>query len=81
MAKIRTVSENSADEMLALVYDRITGGAGSVGNILKVQSLLPPSLATHYDFYRTIMFGRSPLRRVDREMIAVVVSQINQCHN
>ena len=26
------------------------------------------------------MYGKSPLRRTDREMIAVVVSAINQCH-
>jgi AhpD family alkylhydroperoxidase len=26
------------------------------------------------------MFGKSPIRRTDREMIAVVVSTINQCH-
>ncbi len=30
--------------------------------------------------YKTLMYGKSPLRRTEREMIAVVVSAINQCH-
>jgi alkylhydroperoxidase family enzyme len=30
--------------------------------------------------YSTIMFGDSPLSRTQREMIAVVTSQVNECH-
>jgi alkylhydroperoxidase family enzyme len=30
-------------------------------------------------FYGTVMFGESPLSRSQREMIAVVTSQINEC--
>lgn len=31
------------------------------------------------DLYMTIMFGKSPLKRVQREMMAVVVSSSNNC--
>ena len=31
------------------------------------------------DLYMTIMFGQSPLRRVHRELLAVVVSKANDC--
>ncbi|MCS5624967.1 MAG: carboxymuconolactone decarboxylase family protein, partial [Candidatus Marinimicrobia bacterium] len=40
----------------------------------------PESLAAHVQLYKTIMYGKSPIRRTDREMIAVVISTINQCH-
>jgi len=30
--------------------------------------------------YSTIMFGDSPLTRAQREMIAVVTSEVNECH-
>ncbi|MCK4980999.1 MAG: carboxymuconolactone decarboxylase family protein [Candidatus Delongbacteria bacterium] len=34
----------------------------------------------HYDLYLEIMRKRSPLSRAQREMMAVVVSLINECH-
>lgn len=33
----------------------------------------------HYQFYITIMRRPGPLSRIQREMIAVVVSSINEC--
>lgn len=30
--------------------------------------------------YRTIMFGPSPLTRLERELVATVVSEANGCH-
>jgi uncharacterized peroxidase-related enzyme len=44
-----------------------------------IQSLNPESIVNHMDLYMTIMFGKSPLKRVQREMIAVVVSNNNDC--
>ena len=38
------------------------------------------SLEAHLDVYKTIMFGRSPLTRRQREMIGVTVSVLNHCH-
>ena len=54
--------------------------AGHVANILAVHSLNPAALGAHFDLYRTLMFGRSELKRSLREMIAVVVSKTNECH-
>lgn len=31
------------------------------------------------DLYRTVMYGKHGLSRVERELIAVVVSAVNQC--
>lgn len=44
-----------------------------------IQSLNPDALETHLDMYMSIMFGKSPLKRATREMIAVVVSCANNC--
>lgn len=80
MAWIETVSEDDAEGKLSEVYRRIAGRSGGVANILKVQSLHPEGLSGHFSFYRTLMFGESPLSRAERESIAVVVSAENECH-
>ena len=62
-------------------YDRFSDPrGGGIDHILKIHSLNPPSLLAHHDFYRTVMRGKSPLSRIQREMIAVVVSAVNRCH-
>ncbi|RKZ12939.1 hypothetical protein DRQ32_02620 [bacterium] len=49
-------------------------------NILRIHWINPPVLEQHYGFYRKLMYGKSPLTRAQREMIAVVVSAANECH-
>lgn len=49
-------------------------------NISRISSIHPGALRAHLSFYRTLVKGASPLSRVRREMIAVTVSQINDCH-
>jgi alkylhydroperoxidase family enzyme len=34
----------------------------------------------HYELYRVLMYGSSPLSRIRREMVAVAVSAANGCH-
>jgi hypothetical protein len=48
-----------------------------VDNILKIHSLHPTSLRSHYDFYKLVMHGPGPLSRIQRERIAAVVSTVN----
>ena len=80
MAWIRTIDEDQADGKLRQLYARMTEPWGGVDNILKIHSLNPDSLQGHFEFYRALMRGRSPLSRVQREMIAVTVSAANRCH-
>lgn len=49
-------------------------------NILASHSLNREALAAHVRLYRAIMFGESPLSRVEREALAVAVSAANDCH-
>ncbi len=80
MAWIHMIDEDEAEGRLAKLYERLVEPWGGVDNILKIHSLNPPSLTAHFELYKTVMRGRSPLSRVQREMIAVVVSAANQCH-
>jgi alkylhydroperoxidase family enzyme len=74
------IDEDKADGELKALYGRLTEPWGGVDNILKIHSLNPASLRGHFEFYKTLMRGRSPLDRTRREMIAVVVSAANRCH-
>ena len=49
-------------------------------NILRIHGVHPRVMRFHYDLYRELMHGLGPLARVQREMIAVVVSAANGCH-
>ena len=80
MGWIRTIDERDASGRLGELYKRLMEPGGGVDNILKIHSLNPASLAGHADYYRTLMRGRSLLTRVQREMVAVVVSAANKCH-
>lgn len=81
MAFIRMIEEKLAEGDLKNQYDQVKDPkTGRVDHILKIHSLNPPSLKGHYDFYRTLMFGKSDLSRRQREMIALVVSSLNHCH-
>lgn len=80
MAWIRMIDEQDAEGKLSELYRRMKEPDGSVDNILKIHSLNPDSLQGHFEFYRSLMSGRSPLTRTQREMIAVTVSAANRCH-
>ena len=79
MAYIRYTSPADASPELAALHDRYSDRQGKLDNILRVHSLNPPSMEHHYDLYRHLMAGPSPLSRVQREMIAVAVSVENDC--
>ena len=49
-------------------------------NIIQIHSVHSKVMKQHYDLYLEIMRKRSPLSRAQREMMAVLVSLINECH-
>ena len=55
-------------------------GGDRFDNILSCCSLNPTVLRAHIALYRAIMFGDSPLSRVEREAVAACVSAANNCH-
>ena len=79
MAWIDVIDEDSADGELADLYEQIRSSRGKVANIMKVHSLHPEAMEKHLEFYLTIMFKRAGLSREQRELVATVVSSINDC--
>lgn len=79
MPHIEVIQPEQAEGYLKEIYDDLTKSRGKVAEVHKIQSLNPKSIVNHMDLYMTIMYGRSPLKRVKREMMAVVVSKANNC--
>lgn len=48
-------------------------------NIIQIHGVHSRVMRHHYDLYVELMRGRGPLSRIQREMIAVVVSAENAC--
>ena len=51
-----------------------------IDHIMSVHSLNPRALAAHQALYSSAMAGTGSFRKVDRELVAFVVSQLNDCH-
>ncbi len=79
MAFIDIITPEDSEGELKEVYDQVIKSRGGVAEVLRLHSLNPKSLTNHVDLYMTIMFGKSPLKRKVREMVAVVVSKANNC--
>ncbi|MFT7474027.1 MAG: alkylhydroperoxidase family enzyme [Verrucomicrobiales bacterium] len=68
-------------EVLAEKYDDVVDkDFGRVDNIMAIHSLNPAGLAAHNALYISAMSGTGTLRKVERELIAYVVSLENHCH-
>lgn len=78
MPWIRWIDEPDAAGRLNELYAHC-GGARGIDHILKIHSLDPESLDCHYRYYAHLMRGPSGLSRAERELIAVVVSTVNEC--
>jgi alkylhydroperoxidase family enzyme len=79
MAYIETVPPGEAKGRLASIYETAVGRAGRVYEILRIQSPNPATLEASMKLYTTVMHGPSPLTRIEREAMAVVVSRANDC--
>lgn len=49
-------------------------------NIIQIHRIHPRVMRQHYELYVELMRGPGPLSRVQREMVALVVSATNGCH-
>ena len=73
--------EDLWDGELAGLKDRVTDPKWKrVDWVLRIHALDAGSMNAHDVLYRQAMRSTKTLRKVEREMIAVVVSQINECH-
>ena len=80
MPHIRQIEVEEATGSLAKEYEAAIARAGKVFNIVKAMCLNPNVLKRSMALYKAIMFGPSELSRVERELLATVVSTANDCH-
>ncbi|MFT5048789.1 MAG: alkylhydroperoxidase family enzyme [Chlamydiales bacterium] len=82
MAWIDIIKEGSAEAgPLADLHARsVDPVSGRVDDILRVHSLHPEGWSAHLALYGAVMGGTPGLRKVERELIALVVSRQNGCH-
>jgi alkylhydroperoxidase family enzyme len=79
MPWIEQVPVERATGLLKQLFDEALQRAGRVWHIVHIMSLNPPALRDSIGFYATIMFGASPLSRMQRELLATVVSAELHC--
>lgn len=80
-AWIRTLDEGEAAGKLADLYALLADpDTGRVDHVLRAHSLHVEGLEAHWAVYRSAMAGTPSFRKVDRELVAYVVSAENGCH-
>jgi alkylhydroperoxidase family enzyme len=80
MPWIREVPIEESTGLLREQLDQAMERAGRVWHIVGVMSLNPETMRDSIGVYLTIMKGESPLTRIQREMLATVVSRELECH-
>ncbi len=79
MAYIRQIEPADAEGPLKRIYDAGIQRAGTVANIVKVVGLDPKSCQASMGFYVAIMKSENALEPPTRELLAAVVSCVNDC--
>ncbi len=74
MSWITEIPREEATGLLRRELDAAVERSGRVWKIVQVMSLNAPVLRATMGQYAAIMFGPSPLSRVQRELLATVVS-------
>jgi len=80
MPWIKQIPVAEASGLLKRLFDEAIQRAGRVWRIVHVMSISPRALQDSIALYRTLMFGDSPLSRVQRELLATVVSAELDCY-
>ena len=79
MPYIDIIPLKRATGLLKRQYEAALARAGRIWGIVSIMSPNPRTMKVSMDFYKTLMYGPSPLSRGQREMLAVVVSATNHC--
>src|ERR1051326_3134277 len=68
------------DPDIQAVYQKCVEKFGFVPNVLRAMSFHPQKLRNFMTTYNELMLGDSKLSKLEREMVAVVVSTANRCY-
>lgn len=80
MPFIEQIDEDEATGELAKIYESCQHRMGMVANILKIQSQDAGMLRESLRFYIRLMKSPNALSAAQREMLAAVVSNVNDCY-
>ena len=80
VAYIEQISEGEARGTLQEVYHGARTRAGGVANIIKLMSRDAPVLQGSMMLYASLMKSDNALSAARREMLAAVVSNLNDCY-
>ncbi len=80
MAFVEQVSEQEATGKTSRVYEAAASRVGYVANIIRVMSLDGASMQGSMQFYASLMKTENALAASTRELLAAVVSNVNDCY-
>lgn len=80
ISKLGVPDPSTLDEDLRQVWAKCVDKLGYVPNVFSTYSLRPQRLRNFMTIYNEIMLSPSGLSKLDREMVAVVVSSANRCY-
>ncbi len=79
MAYVKQISRNEATGIVDQIYAAAESRAGQVANIIRVMSLDGRSAKGSLGLYSSLMKSSNSLTAARREMLATVVSNVNDC--
>jgi uncharacterized peroxidase-related enzyme len=80
ISKLGVPDPATLDEDLQNLWRKCVEKLGFVPNVFSTYSLKPKRLRNFMSMYNEIMLAESGLSKLEREMIAVVVSSANRCY-
>jgi uncharacterized peroxidase-related enzyme len=80
IVKVALPDQNKLDEDIQSYFDVCQEKLGMVPNVLRAFTFNPEKFRTFSRFYNQLMLAPCDLSKLEREMIAVVVSSCNRCY-
>ena len=80
MPFLKLISVEDATGIIAKIYSAATARTGRVSNIIKALSLHGESCQASMALYMSLMKSQNALDPAEREMLATVVSNANNCY-
>jgi uncharacterized peroxidase-related enzyme len=77
---LRLPDQRRVQPDIRAVFDKCLEKIGFVPNVLRSYTLRPRKFEVFRRYNNELMLGESGLSKLEREMIAVVVSCVNHCH-
>ncbi len=77
---LTTPTEAELPTDLDAYWEKCRTKLGFIPNVLRAWALRPQKLRNFMQTYNELMLGESGLSKLEREMIAVVVSAVNRCY-